>query len=265
MSEVTEQGSGEVADFHSGLTYLVKTYNGYSYGDSGALAEITEELGYRHRMTKSANRDGAFTDASLHDPRRVSGSGTLTGAGGAQDIASLRLAWDKFKAAHQPGLPAPLFLDSDRFLNAQVEHLSFKFNGLFYDMSVSFLAYDPFWYAVAPQVLPMTQNAATVITPAGTATSLPVFTLAVSAAPAGSLVTLANAQDATLSFAPPAAGTFVIDCAQESVTDGSGVDQTAYLTGDFMQLVASANSLTLTLSGGVTLSSQSVTWTDRWV
>ena len=265
MTEVTEQGGGEVVDNGGGLTYLVKTYNGYSYGESGALAEITEELGYRHRMTKSANRDGAYTDASLHDPRRVSGSGTLTGAGGAQDIASLRAAWDKFKAAHQPGLPAPLFLDSDRFLNAQVEHLSFKFNGLYYMVDVSFLAYDPFWYSIVPTTLPLTQNAATTITPAGTTTSLPVFTLAVSAAPAGSLVTLANAQDTSLSFAPPAAGTFVIDCAEECVTDGNGVDQTAYLTGDFMQLAPGANSLTLTLSGGVTLSGQSVTWTDRWV
>ncbi len=248
--------------------YLVKTYNGYSYGDT--LYELTEEMGFRHRMTKSANRDGAFADTSLHDPRRVSGTGELVGAVNAQgiaaqDIASLRAAADAFKAAHQPGPPAKLMLDSDRYLNAQVEHLSLKFDGLSYLVDLSFLAYDPFWYSTQTTTQPLTQNAATVITPAGTAKSLPVFTLAVMAAPPGGLITITNAQDVTLSFASPAAGTYTIDCAQEIITDAAGNDQTAGMTGDFLTLIAGANSVTLSLAGGAALSAQSVTWTDRWV
>ena len=246
------------------VIYLINTYNGYSYGSSGTLAKLTEELGYRHRMSKAANRDGAFADNSLHDPRRVTGSGTLTGANGAQDAASLRVAWDGFKAAHRPGAPAPLMVDSDRFLNAQVEHLAGEFNGLSYQLTFSFLAYDVFWYSTTPATAALAQNAVTVVTPQGTATSLPVFTLVVSAAPAGSLITITNAQDVSLSYAPPAAGTYTIDCAQEAIYDQSGADQTAYLTGDFLTLISGANSLTLTLAGGVTLSAQSVTWTDRW-
>lgn len=250
------------------ITYLVKTYNGYSYGDT--LYDVTEELGYRHRMTKAANRDGAFTDVSLHDPRRLSAAGELVGAPnaqgiGAQDIASLRAAADAFKAAHQPGPPARLMLDSDRYLMAQVERLSLKFEGLSYEVNLSFLAYDPFWYSTQATTLPLTQNGATIITPAGTAKSLPLFTLAVSAAPAGSLITLASAQDASLSFAPPAAGTYILDCAQEIITDAAGSDQTSGMTGDFMALIAGANNLTLTLAGGAALSNQSVAWTDRWV
>ena len=250
------------------VTYLVKTYNGYAYGDT--LYELTEELGYRHRMTKAANRDGAFTDTSLHDPRRLSGTGELVGAPNAQgipaqDIASLRTAADAFKAAHQPGPPQKLMLDSDRYISAQVEHLSLKFDGLLYAVELSFLAYDPFWYSMAPTTVALAQNAATAITPGGMAKSLPIFTLVVSAAPAGSLITLANAQDVTLSYAPPAAGTYTIDCLQESITDQNGADQTAYMTGDFLALIAGANQITLTLSGGVTLSSQSVTWQDRWI
>lgn len=250
------------------VTYLVKTYNGYSYGDT--LYELTEELGYRHRMTKAANRDGAFSDASLHDPRRVSGTGELVGAVNAQgipaqDIASLRAAADAFKAAHQPGPPAPLMLDSDRYLNAQVERLSLKLDGLLYAVELSFLAYDPFWYAVASTTMALAQNAATAVTPGGMAKSLPIFTLVVSAAPTGSLITIANAQDVALTFAPPTAGTYTVDCLQERIVDQAGGDQTAYMTGDFLALIAGANQITLTLAGGVALSGQSVTWQDRWV
>lgn len=244
------------------VTYLALSYNGYGYGET--IEEITEELGYRHRMSKAANRDGAFAAPGLHDPRRLSASGVLVGAGRAQDAASLRAAWDAFKGAHQPGAAAPLRLDSDRYLNAQVEHLSFKFDGLSYQVQLSFLAYDPYWYAAQPTSAPLAQNAATTVTPAGTATSLPLFTFTVSSAPPGSLLTLTNAQDVSLSFAPPAGGTYLIDCAAEAITDQNGTDQTAYMTGDFVSLVAGPNALTLSLSGGLALTAQSVTWTDRW-
>ena len=253
------------------VTYNAKSFGGYAYDDlRDGLRSLEETLGHRHRMSKAFSRDGAFADDSLFDPRRLSFTGLLTAAGGAQDAASLRAAWETFCAAHAAGPARPLMLDSDRYLNARVESLAGTFNGLSREVTLSFLAFDPFWYSAVTSTVALTPGGSTTVTTGGTAYSWPVFTFVVTAAPAGGLLTLASAQDATLSFSPPAAGTFTVNCGQETITDSAGADQFASLIGDLPILVAgsglygASNSLTLTLSGGVTLSSAAAAWQDRW-
>jgi len=253
------------------IIYFAKSYGAYVYDDMrDGLESVDEEIGHRQRMTKAFARDGAFADDSLFDPRRVTFAGTLTGAAGAQDAASLRAAWDGFRAAHAAGPTRKLRIDSDRYLNARVETVTDKFDGLMHEMTLSFMAFDPFWYGDQQNSLPLTVNGNTIVSTAGTAYSWPVFSFVVSAAPAGGLITLANAQDTLFSFAPPAAGTYMVDCGSEAITDGSGADQFAYMTGDLPILVAgigiygAPNTLTLTATGGATLSSASVSWQDRW-
>ena len=200
----------------------------------------------------------------------MSFTGRLTGAAGAQDAASLRTAWDNFAAAHAPGPARPLQIDSDRYLNARVESLGDKFNGLFHEVALAFIAFDPFWYALTSTTSALSTSAATAITTGGTAYSWPVFTLVVSAAPAGGLITITNSADASFAFAPPAADTYTVDCGQETIVNSAGTDMFAYMTGTLPVLVAGAgsygasNTLTVALTGGATLSGQSVSWQDRW-
>jgi len=253
------------------VIYFAKSFGAYVYDDlRDGLESVDEEIGHRQRMTKAFARDGAFADDSLFDPRRVTFTGLLTGAAGKQDAAPLRAAWDGFRAAHAAGPTRRLQIDSDRYLDARVETISDKFDGLWHEMTVSFMAFDPFWYGNQQNTLPLTVNGNTVVSTLGTAYSWPVFSFVVSAAPAGSLLTLANAEDTLFSFAPPAAGTFAVDCGNESITDQAGADQFAYMSGDLPVLVAgngvygAPNTLTLTASGGAAISSASVSWQDRW-
>ena len=112
------------------VTYFAKSFGSFAYNDvRDGLGLLDQQIGFRHRMSKAFSRDGAFADDSLHEPRRASFTGRLTGAAGAQDAASLRTAWDNFAAAHAPGPARPLQIDSDRYLNARVESLGDKFNG----------------------------------------------------------------------------------------------------------------------------------------
>ncbi len=253
-------------------TYFAKQFGAYVYDDlRDGLGQLKNVVGYRHRQSKAFSQDGAFALNSLHDPRRLSFEGVLTGANGAQDAASLRAALDLFLAAHQAGPAQQLAIDNDRYINAQVETFEDDFDGLSHHIALTFLCFDPFWYSTTTTTEALTVGGTTVITTGGTVYSLPVVTLVATAA--GGIVTLANAQDATLTFSPPAAGTFTLDCLQETITDAGGTDQTAYFTGDLIRLIAgqlasggtATNSLTLTTAGGAALSSASISWADRWL
>ena len=253
------------------VIYFAKSFGSYAYDDlRDGLSSVEEQIGHRHRMTKAFSRDGAFADDSLFEPRRVTFQGLLTGPGGAQDAASLRAAWLAFKGAHQAGPARRLMIDNDQYLNARVETLSDTSSGLYHKTVVGFLAFDPFWYSVSTSTLPLTVGGTTAVTTGGTAYSWPIFSFTVSAAPAGALITLSNAADALVSLAPPAAGTYTVDCGAETITDGAGADQFGGMTGDLPILVAgsglygAANALTLTATGGCALSAASVSWQDRW-
>lgn len=245
-------------------TYFSKSYGAYAYNDMrDGLGKLKNTLGYRHRQSKSLSRDGAFAVNSLQDPRRLSFEGILTGAGNAQDAASLRAAADAFAAAHAAGQARPLSIDSDRYINAQVETFEDDFNGLSHQYTLTFWCFDPYWYAQVSTLQALTVGGSVIVTPTGAVKSLPVFTLI--AGGAGGLVTVANAQDASFSFSPPAPGTFTLDCLQESLTDSNGIDQIAGFTGDFPALLAQANTLTVTTSGGAQISSVTCGWQDRWL
>lgn len=253
------------------IAYFAKSFGSYAYDDlRDGLGAIEQQIGHRQRMSKAFSRDGAFSDDSLFEPRRVTFTGLLTGAGGAQDAASLRAAWLGFAAAHAPGPARRLQIDSDQYLNARIETVTDTFNGLYHKLSVGFLAFDPFWYSVAVSSLPLTPGGTTALTTAGTAYSWPIFTFTVSAAPAGGLLTLSNGSDTSFSFFPPAAGTYTVNCGAETITDGAGTDQFGGMTGDLPILVAGSgiygtpNPLTLTTAGGCTLSAASASWQDRW-
>lgn len=245
-------------------TYNAKSYGGYAYNDlRDGLGTLKNALGYRHRQSKSFSRAGAFAVDSLQDTRRLSFEGILTGAGGAQDAASLRAASDAFAAAHGAGPTRPLSIDSDRYINAQVETFDDQFEGLSHKYTLTFWCFDPYWYAMTSTLAALVVGGSVSVTPGGQVKSLPVFTITSSAA--GGLVTVASAQDAAFSFVPPAAGVFTVDCLQESVTDASGIDQIAGFTGDFPALLPGANTLTVTTSGGALISSVTCGWQDRWL
>ncbi len=242
--------------------YLQKSYGGYVYSGSTDYTDLEETIGYRQRISKSLQKDGAFSAGSLHDPRRVSLTGILQPAGGATDLADMRAARDAFAAAHAAGSARPLYIDSDRYLNAEVESLTLgKWNGLAYlPFDVTFLCFDVYFYSSASSLVSLTPNGTAAVATGGTATVLPIFTLAVSSP---GLITLTNGAGDACTIAPTAAGTFVLDSTQESLTL-AGADSMGLFSGVFLTLAAGTDQVTITPSGGAALSSATVGFQSRF-
>ena len=248
------------------ITFFQKSYGGFPYAGGSDFGTWEETIGYRQRISKAMQRDGAFSAGALHDPRRVSIKGILQPAGGALDQASFRSARDAFAAAHAAGAARPLQLDSDRYLNAEVEMLTIgEWNGLpNVPVVVSFLCYDVYWYSAAFSFATLPAGGGTTaVATGGTATALPIFSFSVSAAPAGGLITLNNAAGDSCSFSPSAPGVYLLDAGQESLTL-AGADAMPSFSGVFPLLAAGSDQVTLTLAGGVTLSAATAGWQSRF-
>ena len=249
--------------------YLKISYGGYAYQSTIDLpATFTEGQPGRLRTSLPPGVDGAFTAGGLLGARRPSIKGTLTvpGTGVVQtDLATLRNAWDNFKAVHAPGLPKQLIIDDDRYLNCEVETIGdVEWNGLLYkDYLVTFFAADPYWYSVVLNSVTFGAGLGGTVTTNGTGTAKPIITIPITAAPAGGLITLSVTGGATCTLSPDAAATFIIDTTQETVTS-SGVDKTTLFGGEFLRLAAGANTVNITASNAATFGAVQVQWRDRW-
>lgn len=135
-------------------TYLKPKFNGYAYvGISDMFSRLTDGIGARLRVADPPGVDGGFTAGGLVAPRKLSVKGmmTIAASGVVQtDAATFRALRDNWNLVHAPGLPAPFFVDDDRYLNAEVESNSFPewVKGLTnINYEVALHAADPYWYA----------------------------------------------------------------------------------------------------------------------
>ena len=135
-------------------TYISPQYNGYVYTPSVDLfASLTDGVGAKLRVADPPNVDGQFSAGGLIAARKFSirGQVQIAATGNVQtDAATFRTELDALKAAHLPGSPAPFWIDSDRYINAEVESLSLGewSKGLPHldTFEVGFVATDPFYY-----------------------------------------------------------------------------------------------------------------------
>lgn len=258
-------------------TYFALSYGAYSYvANIDTPASITEGQPARRRDAVASGVDGGFSAGGLLAIRRVKLKGMLAPIGGAAtDAASFRGYWDNFKAVHAPGLAQWLCIDSDRGILAEVELISDSdwSQGLpNRPFEVGFVADDPYWYSVDPTgglpPVPKYKNTAialgaTAVTTAGTAATVPLISIAVTAVTPGATITVANAAGQTSTIAPVAAGTFVIDSSIEDVTE-SGSSVIGIWTGEFLKLAAAGDVVTVSVTGAVTLGAMSIDAADRW-
>jgi hypothetical protein len=127
-------------------------FNGYTYQSLiDWPATFTDGKQVILRTSQPPGVPGAFTAGGLFGARKpsIKGSLTIPGTGNVQaDLLALRSAWDNFSAVHAPGQPGMLYLDSDRYLKAEVAAVTdTEWNGLLRrDYEVQFLCADPFWY-----------------------------------------------------------------------------------------------------------------------
>lgn len=134
-------------------TYLSPQFGAYVYTPAtDEFHGVTDGLGAKLRSADPPSVDGAFTAGGLIAARDLSVRGTLTvpTVGVIQtDAATYRTLRDAFYAAHAPGPPQPLWIDDDRYVNAEVKSLSmvdWEQGMTHVDYEVGFYVADPFAY-----------------------------------------------------------------------------------------------------------------------
>jgi hypothetical protein len=209
-------------------------FNGYAYQSLiDWPATFTDGKQVTLRTSQPPNVPGAFTSGGLAGARKPSIKGSLTvpGTGNVQaDLLSLRSAWDNFSAVHAPGMPGLLFLDSDRYLKAEVAGVSdTEWNGLLRrDYEVQFFCGDPFWYQGADYA-PASNTAALAIGAASPPTadtsnglSAPVDAPALTAADAGTALA-AGTYTVAYSYATDYGETLLSPTATITITAGQKI------------------------------------------
>lgn len=250
------------------VKHLVRL-NDYYYDNR---ASYEEELVYRTLIGDTPGRHGKFRDGGFVDQRRVTAKGRLFALNGDSD--SLRDAVAAFRWAHSPSpLPKKLYLQQDRYVNADVEQVSnmeWRKPLSEIEYSVSFVCANPFVYSEATFThsfgfaLGATTANETIAT-GGTWDSAPSISFDVTAAPVGSSITIANTSTAqTFVYKPTTIGVHIADTEIEKVSRG-GVDSMSGMTGEFLLLAPGNNSMAVTLAGGITVGTITFTWRNRWL
>jgi len=249
-------------------TMFAKTLGPYAF--KSQIATVEEELTIREQTVTIAGKGGRFVGDSLFDGLIL----TLTGMVLATDIpggnpdddgTSIRAAYDLVKGALMRSGVLPLSIDSDRYANVRLggSVKASAWGGL-PDKEYSVILVsreDPPWFSETATALGPFNGSGAVPT-VGNGPADPAITLNVTAAPPGGLLTVADTTGQRFTIAPTQAGPYIVDSYLETVTAG-GADRMATFDGDFLRLLAGANNLTLTASGGAA-ATWSIAWKDRW-
>jgi hypothetical protein len=250
-------------------TYFKLQFGDYLYHDgANNFTSVSEGQPARLRQATRPATDGAYTAGGLLAARKLVVRGFVAATDPTDDSA-VRAAWDAFKAAHAPGPPRRLFIDDNRYINAEVDNVSdSEWEGLPQrTYEVAFFCADPYWYAAEEGEASISSadlaDGANTVTTAGTATSLPAISIDVSSFTAGATVTVTDGDGNAATLTPTATGTYLVDSVAEDVTR-SGSSVIAEWSGVFLVLKAGDNAWTLTTTGTIALGDVSVAWQDRW-
>ena len=267
-----------------GVSY---SFGAYAYepaadGDSGSvILDAPVEMSNRALVAESPGSRTSYTDGALPAPQRKTVSGHLF-ARGADVLADL---WDTFVAAHAPGMPLPLYADrNDRYLLAQVDAIKdvdAKNSVGSVGWEVTFLCQDPLWWGSTLHTVPAVvagggTTATAGLAVGGSAPARGIITLtigAIGAIPAGkpwplttSQITITNAATgfSMVVWARMTAGTLVIDCGGETITQNGADADAVQLSGEWMDLLPGmTNTLTFTCAGGAQITAAVTSWQDR--
>jgi hypothetical protein len=246
-------------------TYFVNQYGGYTF-PSGEITTVQASPEYKERVSTPAGKGGRYSAGSLFVCLHLQVEGNVVGSD-TTDPATTRSAWDNIAALFAPGLAKQLFIDSDRYCNAEptsfAEAKAWNAQTARYYSATLTANDDPPWFSTTTTSQTLATSGATTFSALGTGPADPVITLVVSAAPAGSLITITDASGNECAISPDSTGTFILDSYADTILK-SGVDKYALLTGELLRLLAGSNTLTISLSGGATLSAASLTYQARY-
>jgi len=246
-------------------TYFVNTYGPYTFG-SGEIATVQASPEYKERASVPAGKGGRYSAGSLFVCLHLAFEGVVVGSD-TTDPGTTRSAWDTIAALFAPGGAKQLYVDSDRYCNAEptsfAEAKAWNAQAARYFSATLTANDDPPWWSITTTSQTLATSGATTFSVLGSGKADPIISLTVSAAPANSLITITDAAGNSCAIAPDGTGTFVLDTFADTVIKSS-VDKYALLTGELLRLTAGSNTLTITLSGGATLSAASLTYQARY-
>lgn len=193
---------------------------------------------------------------------------------GPFDSSDLRTRVDAIRAA-LGAAPQNLQFESDRYWrDVRVEYFRNPYGPTHYcriaaEMEVSFLARDPFQYAImgsSDTWSSPTTGATNTITVGGNTSARPIFTITVGGSgPVTIDWTLENTttgEEFTLSGSLTGGAVIVVDCLDMTVMSGS-TDEISMFDGVFPSMALGDNTFQVTIDSG-TITSIVTTWRSRW-
>lgn len=235
-----------------------------SYDLPGRIQLMGDDIALRPRTADPAGRDGIISQGALLGAKRIPIRSRVV----CTSFSAAETAWQAIKAGLAPRVRRALILPqaTDRRYQAEVESLTRITDPALwtFDYEVGFLVPSGCSEAVtATSVTGLTSGANTISSPSGDEEALPTITLVVSVI--GTITLAADLGGQSMVIAPTSTGTYLINSEAETITK-AGVDASSiWSSGAFPTFVpGSANTLTITLAGGATLTSASLTYRARW-
>lgn len=228
-----------------------------------------EEIGYRLPVGETPGIDGEYQGTSVLDTKILSYSGQITDI----DPDALRSKWDTFMAGHREGTPATFYRHSDRFVTGNIDGIRRGQDlGLgFIEWTVN-LRLQPMYNEQATNMQALSVpvgsvGGTTTFTAGGNRRAWPLTSLTFASGGTAEITSIGAGQ--RMRVVARSAGTYLIDTEKGmngfagAVLRSPAGDVLNDFYGEFVELPTSSNSVTLTTSGGGTVSAGSMTWRKR--
>jgi phage-related protein len=234
-----------------------------SYSFAGTPLPLVESVAapYAGRVGSASTpgRAGNYTGKQFASERRISVSGTLVAA----SYDALQTAWSAMQSVHDVSTPQQLVLRDGWYYLATVESISDD------EREIGHIRYSATYSCADPYAFSTTLSAPSISTSGGTFSvggnrpAKPSLSITVSAAPASSSIVITNTTTGTsCTISPNATGTYVLNSLSETVTMNS-LNKMAAFSGSFLSLPPGSNTLTISTSGGATVSAASISYRAR--
>jgi len=229
-----------------------------------------EDIGYRLPVGETPGMDGEYQGTSVLDTKMLSYSGQIVDI----DPDTLRTKWDTFMAGHREGTPATFYRNSDRFLVGNIDGIRRSEDlGLGYINWTVNLRLQPLYAETATNLQALTVpvgalGGTTTFTAGGNRRAWPLTSLTFASGGTAEITSIGVGQK--MRVVARSAGTYLIDTEKGmngfagAVLRAPSGDVLNDFYGEFVELPKDSNSVTLTTSGGGTVTAGSMTWRKRY-
>ena len=239
-----------------------------SYTLPGSIQTTTDDVAARLRTWEPAGKAGIGSNGGLLASKRVS----IQGIANYTSVATRDAGWEAIKAGLPPGVTRALVVSAAtpaRYFSCEVEQVGRQLSAQFpfrlvYD--VTFLVPSGVALATTATTQTLTSSGGTVTSVVGSESALPLLTLTVSAiASSGDVIITNSTTNESITLRPTATGALYLDSSAETITRSGSDVSTEWRAGQFLSFAAGvANTLTVGVSGGATVSGMALSYQARW-